>query len=181
MPSDASVVGSLVSLNDNTRVAAVDQQPLVTYGENGLLRVIDETRKAGSAEDVTKVLDIVLYESRSKFYTVKLCTILPLVVVLGLYPMLNPADRLTVHSKEEETKHAVAEEATKQATEATKQATEVTKQATEVTKQAEFDARARQAAAEEATKQAEIITRAKREEDERRADETAQQRTIILL
>jgi hypothetical protein len=88
--------------------------------------------------------------------------------------MLNPADRSTAHSKEEETKHAVAEEATKQATEATKQATEVTKQA-------EFDARARQAAAEEATKQAEIAARTKREEDERRADETAQQRTIILL
>jgi hypothetical protein len=76
MPSDASVVGSLVSLNDNTRVAAVDQQPLVPYDENRLLHVVDEMRKAGSREDVTKVLDIVLHESRSKLFMVNLCTVL---------------------------------------------------------------------------------------------------------
>jgi hypothetical protein len=169
MPSDASVVGSLVSLNETTRIAAASQQPLVPYVEDRLLRVVDEMRKAGSPDDVAKVLDIVLQESRSKVFIIKLCTILIVIVVQCLHPTLNAVDRLTAHSNEEKTKQTMAVEATKQA---------------------EFEARARQAMAEEATKQAEIIARtnreederrAKREDDERRTEEMAQQRTIMLL
>jgi hypothetical protein len=183
MPSDASVVGSLVSLNDNTRIAVVDQQPSVPYSENGLVRIVDEMRKAGSPEDVTKVLDIILHESRSKVFIIKLCTILVVIVVQCLHPTLNAADRLTAHSNEEQTKQTMAVEATKQAEfdACAKQATaeETTKQAAEATKQAEFEARTKLAA--EVTKQAEISARTKREEDERRTDETARLKTIILL
>jgi hydroxylamine reductase (hybrid-cluster protein) len=168
MPSDASVVGSLVSLNETTRIAAAGQQPLVPYVEDGLLCVVDEMRKAGSPnDDVTKVLEIVLQESRSKVFMVKLCIIIIMEVVPSLHPTLNPEDRLKAHGNEEQTK---------QAAETTKQAAETTKQATEATKQAEFDARARQAVAEEATKQAEIIARTKREEDERRAKQAEDER-----
>jgi hypothetical protein len=50
---------------------------LVPYVEDGLLRVVDEMRKAGSPDDdVTKVLDIVPQESPSKVFMVKLCIIL---------------------------------------------------------------------------------------------------------
>jgi hypothetical protein len=164
MNSDMSFVGSLVSLNDNTRLAAADQQSLVD--ENRLLRVVDEMRKAGSPEDITKVLDIVLHESWNKLFIIKLCTIMIIiVVVLSLHKTLNPSDRLVAQGNEEQTK----------------QAAEATKQAVEATKQAEIIALTKREEDERQAKHEEDERQAKREENERQANEMAQKQTRRLL
>ncbi len=160
-------MGSLVSLNDTTRIAVVNENKVVPYAEDGLLRVVDEMRKAVSPEDVTKVLDIALSESRRQLFIPNFCTITGTALVQSLHQTLEPLQRSVVLSNEERTKQAEYDARTKQVV-----AEEVTKQAAEATKQAEIAAQ---------TKREESERRTKRAEDERRVDEMAHRQIILLL